>query len=71
MSIEKTAPAKSYSRLAAKEFKPQTAEKGKVPEVEKFDVSALQLDDSFGADCDPYNSTGQHLVSALKRKYGE
>jgi len=41
----------------------------KQPVVEKIDVTALEIDESYGADCDPYNSTGQFLVDALKNKY--
>ena len=69
MSTAKTTPGKAYASLAAKEFNPESVQKGRVPDVERLDISALQLDESFGADCDPYNSTGQHLVAAIKRKY--
>lgn len=41
----------------------------KPPVVEKIDVNALQIDESFDVDCDPYNSTGQFLADALKKKY--
>lgn len=71
MSTAKTAPAKAYASLAAKDFRPEAAKKGKAPEVEKLDISALQLDESYDADCDPYNNTGQHLVEAIKRNYDD
>jgi len=41
----------------------------KPPVVEKIDVNALQIDESYDVDCDPYNSTGQFLTDALKKKY--
>jgi hypothetical protein len=41
------------------------------PVVEKIDVTALEIDDSYDADCDPYNSTGQFLVDAVKKKFDE
>lgn len=36
--------------------------------VEKIDVTALQIDESYDVDCDPYNCTGQFLVDAAKLK---
>jgi hypothetical protein len=40
-----------------------------MPVIETIDVASLQLDESYGEDCDPYNSTGQFLVDALKNKH--
>jgi hypothetical protein len=37
--------------------------------VEKIDINALQIDESFDVDCDPYNSTGQFLTDALRNRY--
>ena len=41
------------------------------PLVEKMDISVLEIDETYDADCDPYNSTGQFLVDALKKKRDE
>lgn len=68
MSTTKVTSGKSYARLAAKAFAPQ-ADKVNRPVAEDSDTGALQIDESFDAACDPYNNTGQHLVSALKKKY--
>lgn len=39
------------------------------PVVDQIDVDRLQIDESYDVDCDPYNSTGQHLVDTLKKRY--
>ncbi len=39
--------------------------------LNKIDVSALKIDERFSDDCDPYNSTGQHLVDAIKDRKRE
>jgi len=41
------------------------------PVVENVEVSALEIDQSYEVDCDPYNSTGQFLVDAVKNKLDE
>ncbi len=43
----------------------------KQPVIEKFDITSLQIDESYDVDCDPYNSTGQFLADARKMKYGD
>ena len=43
----------------------------KPPVVEKIDIDSLQIDESYELDCDPYNSTGQHLIDTLKKRYEE
>lgn len=37
--------------------------------VERIDVTALEIDESYDANCDPYNNTGQFLIDAVKKKY--
>lgn len=37
--------------------------------VQNVDVSELQIDETFDSDCDPYNSTGQFLSDAIKKKF--
>lgn len=39
------------------------------PAVDQIDVDSLQIDEFYEVDCDPYNSTGQHLVDTLKKRY--
>lgn len=41
----------------------------RTPDVEQIDIDRLEIDESFAVDCDPYNSTGQHLVDTLKKRY--
>jgi hypothetical protein len=52
-------------------FKVDNSGETRQPVVEKIDVTALEIDESYDADCDPYNSTGQFLVDAVKKKFDE
>lgn len=52
-------------------FKVDYSGESKQPVVENIDVTELEIDDSLDVDCDPYNSTGQFLVDAVKKKYEE
>lgn len=56
---------------ARTKFKIDNSDETKLPVVQKIDVSSLEIDDSYDVDCDPYNSTGQHLVDAVKEKLEE
>lgn len=56
---------------ARTKFKVDYSGESKQPVVEKIDVAELAIDDSLDADCDPYNSTGQFLVDAVKTKHEE
>jgi len=67
MSTEKTAQ-QTLSGPAAK-GKVDKAAKKKQPVVKNIDVDALQIDESFDGACDPYNSTGQFLTDAVKKKF--
>jgi len=58
-------------RLARTKFNVDKSGDAKQPVVESIDVTALEIDESFDGDCDPYNSTGQFLVDSLKKKYDE
>ena len=39
------------------------------PAIEKINVSALRIDESFDGDHDPYNSTGQYLADKIRDRY--
>ncbi len=39
--------------------------------IKKIDVTSFQLDESFGDNRDPYNSTGRLLVTAVKNRNRE
>ena len=47
------------------------AAKRKPLSVRNVDVSELQIDETFDTDCDPYNSTGQFLADAVRKKYDD
>jgi hypothetical protein len=36
--------------------------------LKRIDIAALQLDDTFDGDGDPYNNTGRHLLPLFKDK---
>ena len=60
--VEPNGPAKG---------KVDTAAERKPLSVRNVDVSELQIDETFDADCDPYNSTGQFLADAIKKQYDD
>ncbi len=39
--------------------------------LQDIEVTALQLDESYDGDCDPYNCTGKFLVDAARSKRGD
>jgi len=41
------------------------------PVLEKIDIATLEIDESVGVDCDPYNNTGQFLLDEAKTKYAD
>ncbi len=60
---------KALDSAATRWVKPKRViTKLETPLVDKIDVDSLQIDESYEVDCDPYNSTGQHLVDALKKR---
>ncbi len=69
MSTEYKASQNAPTKLAKAGSDIDEAGVAKPPVVERIDVNALQIDDSYDVDCDPYNSTGQFLAEALKNKY--
>jgi hypothetical protein len=69
MSTEYKASQNALTRFAKAGADIDKAGAAKPPVVEKIDVNALQIDESYEVDCDPYNSTGQFLADALKKKY--
>ncbi len=71
MSTENKATQHAHARLAKTRADLERLRDGKQPVIETIDVASLQVDESFGEDCDPYNSTGQFLADALKKKYDD
>ncbi len=69
MSTYIKAQQNAADRPARTKFNVDKSGEKQQPVVERIDVTALEIDDSYDADCDPYNSTGQYLVDALKKKY--
>ena len=69
MSTDKATPDNADARLASKGFRPENAATGKGPTVEKMEIADLAIDEAYDADCDPYNSNGQFLTEALKKKF--
>lgn len=71
MSTEKT----GLNKPTGAEFRKnpndvETPEKQQ-PAIEKINVSALSIDESFDGDHDPYNSTGQHLANKIRERYDD
>lgn len=50
-------------------FKNGDAASDKLIAVKKIDITALQLDDSFDGDGDPYNNTGRHLMKKIRDRF--
>lgn len=69
MSSENKATEKAPARLSKTKINLERLGDSKPPVIETIDVASLQVDESYGDDCDPYNSTGQFLVDALKNKH--
>ena len=69
MSTEKTTPRTGLIGPAKGKVEP--AAERKPLSVRNVDVEELQIDETFDAACDPYNSTGQFLADAIKRKYDD
>ena len=67
MSSEKT--ARQTESKGPVKGKVDPAAERKPLSVQNVDVSELQIDETFDADCDPYNSTGQFLTDAIRKKY--
>ncbi|MGI9248997.1 MAG: hypothetical protein ACR2QI_08270 [Woeseiaceae bacterium] len=38
---------------------------------EEIEVLSLRIDESYGVECDPYNSTGQFLANAANDNYDD
>ncbi|MGI9270742.1 MAG: hypothetical protein ACR2QT_03135 [Woeseiaceae bacterium] len=71
MSSEKTTQRNVSSRSEQRHYKIDKAAKNRPVDINEIDITALQLDASYDVDCDPYNSTGQFLVNAQKKKDAE
>ena len=69
MSSEKKATQSAHARLAMSRANLEKLRDNKQPVIETIDVASLQIDESYGEDCNPYNSSGQFLTDALKKKY--
>lgn len=71
MSTENKATHHAHARLAKTRADLERLRDSKQPVIETIDVASLKVDESYGEDCDPYNSTGQFLADALKKKYDD
>ncbi len=71
MSTDKTALPDPSNRRVKGNSDVEALTESDQPSVEKIDVAVLQIDETFDAACDPYNSTGQFLADAIKRKYDD
>ena len=71
MSSYIKAPQNVADEPARTKFNVDKSGAAKRPVVENVDVAALEIDQSYELDCDPYNSTGQFLTDALKKKFEE
>jgi len=68
MSSENKATQRAPAQLSRTKVNLEKLRDSKTPVIEMIDVASLQVDESYGEDCDPYNSTGHFLVDALKSK---
>ncbi|MBT8066929.1 MAG: hypothetical protein KJO09_06780 [Gammaproteobacteria bacterium] len=71
MSSYIKAPQNAADKSARTKFTVDKSGAARQPVVENVDVAALEIDQSYELDCDPYNSTGQFLTDALKKKFEE
>ena len=71
MSSYIKAPQNAADRPARTSFNINKSGETKQPVVEKMDVTTLEIDESYELDCDPYNSTGQFLADAVRKKFEE
>ncbi len=71
MSTEETGSFGPSERPANGNVSVEHAAEKKQPSIESIDINALQIDETFDADCDPYNSTGQFLADAIRKKYDD
>lgn len=71
MSSEHRETHHAHARLAKTRAEIEKLRDRKKPVIETIDVTSLQVDESYGEDCDPYNSTGQFLIDAVKKKYDD
>ena len=67
MSMERKASNRAPTRCA----KPSIDNPGstEMPAVDTIDVDRLEIEESYDVNCDPYNSTGQHLADTVKKRY--
>ena len=68
MSSETTSSKDPLSRAPDSRFKGGSTTHDKLATIRKIDITPLQLDESFEGDGDPYNSTGRHLVAAIRNR---
>lgn len=71
MSIEKTGQMKPVDAQLRKNLNVADTPERQQPAIEKINVSALRIDESFDGDHDPYNSTGQYLAAKIRDRYEE
>lgn len=71
MSTDKTQQNKPADAEFRKNLNVADAPEKQQPAIEKLNVSALRIDESFDGDNDPYNSTGQYLAAKIRDRYEE
>lgn len=71
MSTEKTALQNQSGSSTKRNVKVDHAAEKRQPVVQNVEIEALKIDETFDGDFDPYNSTGQFLSDAIKRKYDD
>lgn len=69
MSTYIKAQQNAADKPARTKFNVDKSGETKRPVVASIDVTALEIDESYEQDCDPYNSTGQFLADELKKKF--
>ena len=68
MSTRKVIPHKTPAPSAGKALSADDVVDLPAADLDNIEVTALELDEEFNTETDPYNRTGQFLVGALRRK---
>ena len=68
MSTRKVIPHKTPAPSAGKALSAEGVVELPSADLDKLEITSLELDDQFDTETDPYNRTGQFLVDALRRK---
>ncbi len=71
MSTNTTTSKVPIRRAPDDRFRDANSASDRLSTIKKIDVNSFQLDESFGDNSDPYNSTGRFLVTAVKNRNRE